>query len=387
MRLFHFFTYYRSLGGVQSILKRHHASDAKRGHDPDFLFAFEPDDFDEPDIAGLGYGGGHSIRSMRAKFAKHSGRFTDSVVVCHNMWGLQFFADLMPAERRVGLLHSDWTGLRPHLETQRGLLDGVLCVSNALVELVSDCLPDLAKANRVALIPYPIDGLAAMPERTPLAKRTVVIGWIGRMQTEQKRIDRLPGLARALESAGIDFRLELLGDGPRQAWLEQQLPGGRTVFHGRKSGDEYWSVLRGWDFITNVSDYEGLPISMLEAFSAGVLPLCPAIGSGGDEYSAKLGDEFVWDAFDFAQAAARLKSILAKPEAALGQARSGARALTKRHSEVEYFRTFDEFVARIADEPRVSAEHLAKRPFYFSDRLPFGLMTRLWPSGCTRRNE
>jgi hypothetical protein len=30
---------------------------------------------------------------------------------------------------------------------------------------------------------------------------------------------------------------------------------------------------------------------------------------------------------------------------------------------------------------------LANRPFYFSDRLPFGLMTRLWPSGCTRRNE
>ncbi len=34
-----------------------------------------------------------------------------------------------------------------------------------------------------------------------------------------------------------------------------------------------------------------------------------------------------------------------------------------------------------------AAEGLAKRPFYFSDRLPFGLMTRLWPSGCTRRNE
>jgi hypothetical protein len=145
--------------------------------------------------------------------------------------------------------------------------------------------------------------------------------------------------------------------------------------------------LRGWDFITSVSDYEGLPISMLEAFSVGVLPLCPAIGSGGDEYSAKLGDEFVWDAFDFGQAAAKLKSILTKPESALGQARAEARALTERHSEAGYFRTFDGFLQRIADEPRAAAERLANRPFYFSDRLPFGLMTRLWPSGCTRRNE
>jgi len=197
----------------------------------------------------------------------------------------------------------------------------------------------------------------------------------------------LPSLLRALESAGIDFRFELLGDGPRQPWLEQQLPSDRTVFHGRKSGDDYGSVLRGWDFITSVSDYEGLPISMLEAFSAGVLPLCPAIGSGGDEYSAKLGDEFVWDAFDFDGAAANLKSILAKPESAIAQARAKARALTQRHSEAEYFRTFDEFVARISNEPRVAADRLAKRPIYFSDRLPFGLMTRLWPDGCTRRNE
>ena len=387
MRLSHFFTYYRTLGGVQSIIKRHHAADAKRGHEPSFLFAFESDDFDEPNVNGLGFGGGHSISSMRTRFVNHSSRFTDSVAICHNMWGLQFLADLMPAERRVGLLHSDWTGLRPFLETQRGLLDGVLCVSNALVELVSGCLPDLTKSNRVKLIPYPVDGLTAMPERAPLTGRTVVIGWVGRMQTEQKRVERLPGLAKALESAGIDFRFELLGDGPRQAWLKQQLPSNRTVFHGRKSGDEYWAVLRRWDFITSVSDYEGLPISMLEAFSAGVLPICPAIGSGGDEYSAELGDEFVWEAFDFGQAAAKLKSIQAKPESAISQARAEARSLTNRHSEVEYFRTFDEFVSRIADEPRVSAEHLAKRPFYFSDRLPFGLMTRLWPNGCIRRNE
>ena len=387
MRLSHFFTYYRSLGGVQSILKRHHTSDAKRGHESNFLLAFEPNDFHESDIAGLGFSGGYSIRSMRGKFANQSRRFTDSLAICHNMWGLQFLADLMPAKRRIGLLHSDWTGLQPHLKTQRSLLDGVLCVSNALVERVSSCLPDLAKENRIELIPYPIDSLAAMPVHPPLAKRTVVIGWIGRIQSEQKHVERLPSLAKALGSAGIDFRLELLGDGPKQTWLEQHLPNNRTVFHGRKSGDDYRAVLSGWDFVTSVSDYEGLPISMLEAFSAGVLPLCPAIGSGGDEYAAKLGDEFVWKAFDFGQAAAKLKTILAKPESALGQARIDARALTRYHCEAEYFRVFDEFLQRIDNEPRVSAARLAKRPFYFSDQLPFGLITRFWASGCTQRND
>ena len=387
MRLSHFFTYCRSLGGVQSILKRHRTSDAKRGHESNFLFAFEPNDFEEPEISGLGFDGSHSIRSMRSAFKHYSDQFADSLAVCHNMWGLQFLADLLPAQRRVGLLHSDWTGLQRHLETQSGLLDGVLCVSDALVDIASACLPDLANENRIELIPYPIDTTALIPERLPLAKRTVVIGWIGRMQSEQKRVERLPGLAKEFETAGIDFRLELLGDGPRQNWLKQHLPQERTVFHGHKSGEEYQTVLRDWDFITSVSDYEGLPISMLEAFSTGVLPLCPSIGSGGDAYANKLGDEFVWEAFDFAQAAAKLKFLLAKPESVIGQARANARALTERHTEAEYFRVFDAFLQRIAKEKRVSIEHQIKRPFYFSDWLPFGLITRLWPSGCTRRHD
>ena len=61
--------------------------------------------------------------------------------------------------------------------------------------------------------------------------------------------------------------------------------------------------------------------------------------------------------------------------------------MTEQHSEAEYFRIFDTFVKQISELPRLSNERLATRPFYFSDQLPFGLMTRLWPSGCFRRNE
>ena len=387
MRLTHFFTYFRNLGGVQSILKRHHHSDNSREHDSRFLFSFETDNFKEPNISGLGINGWDSIRSIRKKLANHSDLFPSSVAVCHNMWGLQFLADLIQAKRRIGILHSDWTTLRPFLESQKGLLDGVLCVSNKLMELVTECLPELTKDNRIQLIPYPIDGVPSMPNRLPIAKRPVVIGWIGRMQKEQKRVDRLPDLLKAFDNAQIDYRFELLGDGPMQGWLEQHLPANRTVFHGRQSGDEYYSTLSKWDFITSVSDYEGLPISMLEALSVGVLPLYPAIGSGGDEYAEKLGNNFIWKAFKFDQAASNLNLILEQPNVNLHQSRGNALNLTARHSESEYFRIFDSFTQQIVDLPRISNEQLPKRPFYFSDQLPFGLMTRMWPNGCFRRND
>ena len=383
MRLTHFFTYFRNLGGVQSILKRHHS----REQDSRFLFSFEANNFKEPNISGLGVDGWDSIRSIRKKLAKHSDLFPDSVAVCHNMWGLQFLAELIPAKRRIGILHSDWTTLRPFLQSQKELLDGVLCVSNTLMELVAECLPELSKDNRIRLIPYPIDGVPIMPNRMSLVKRPVIIGWIGRMQEEQKRVDRLPGLLKAFDDAQIDYRFELLGDGPMQEWLEKQLPANRTVFHGRKSGDDYYSTLSKWDFITSVSDYEGLPISMLEALSAGVLPLYPTIGSGGDEYAEKLSSNFVWEAFQFEQAASKLNLLLKQPEATLHQLRLNAVNLTARHSESEYFRIFDSFTKQIVDLPRISNAELPNRPFYFSDQLPFGLMTRIWPNGCFRRND
>ena len=383
MRLTHFFTYFRNLGGVQSILKRHHS----REQDSHFLFSFEANNFKEPNISGLGVDGWDSIRCIRKKLAKHSDLFPDSVAVCHNMWGLQFLAELIPAKRRIGILHSDWTTLRPFLQSQKELLDGVLCVSNTLMELVAECLPELSKDNRIQLIPYPIDGVPIMPNRMSLVKRPVIIGWIGRIQEEQKRVDRLPSLLKAFDDAQIDYRFELLGDGPMQEWLEKQLPANRTVFHGRKSGDDYYSTLSKWDFITSVSDYEGLPISMLEALSAGVLPLYPTIGSGGDEYAEKLSSNFVWEAFQFEQAASKLNLLLKQPEATLHQSRLNAVNLTARHSESEYFRIFDSFTQQIVDLPRISNAELPNRPFYFSDQLPFGLMTRIWPNGCFRRND
>ena len=383
MRLTHFFTYFRNLGGVQSILKRHHS----REQDSHFLFSFEANNFKEPNISGLGVDGWDSIRCIRKKLAKHSDLFPNSVAVCHNMWGLQFLAQLIPAKRRIGILHSDWTTLRPFLQSQKELLDGVLCVSNTLMELVAECLPELSKDNRIQLIPYPIDGVPIIPNRMSLVKRPVIIGWIGRMQEEQKRVDRLPSLLKAFDDAQIDYRFELLGDGPMQEWLEKQLPADRTVFHGRKSGDDYYSTLSKWDFITSVSDYEGLPISMLEALSAGVLPLYPTIGSGGDEYAEKLSSNFVWEAFQFEQAASKLNLLLKQPEATLHQSRLNALNLTARHSESEYFRIFDSFTQQIVDLPRISNAELPNRPFYFSDQLPFGLITRIWPNGCFRRND
>ena len=385
MVLNHFFTFYQSLGGVQSILKRHHREDHRRGHNSRFVIYFEKTIYTDPSITGLGLTWRDTIASTRQKF--HHLEFpADSIAVCHNLWGLPFLADLMPAHRRVGLLHSYWTGLEKFIAAQRGLLDGVLCVSNPLVELVRHCMPEL-DGERVTLIPYPIDGMGLPPCRPAMMERPVVIGWTGRLEVEQKRVDRLPLLVAALESIELDFRLEILGAGPRESWLRRKLPPERVRFHGRKTGDAYWSALKGWDFIVSVSDYEGLPISMLEALSTGTLPICPKIGSGGDAYAGRLDPEFLYPPGDFKAAAKAVRTAVEKPETDLESLRQAAHAMTEPHSETNYFRTFDSFVEHIGKLPRVSQTYHPPRRFFFADHCPFGVLRRLWNRGSNKRND
>ena len=164
------------------------------GHDSRFLFGFEPNSIAEPNINGLGLGGWDSIRGIRAKFSRNSASFPDSlatVTICGcSFWPTSCW------RRRIGLLHSDWTDLRPFLRSQQGLLDGVLCVSNALVELVAECLPAMANGNRYGSSPTRSTASPRCP-RGALAKRPVVIGWVVKVG-RTKRVERLPAPVRGV---------------------------------------------------------------------------------------------------------------------------------------------------------------------------------------------
>jgi glycosyltransferase involved in cell wall biosynthesis len=305
-------------------------------------------------------------------------------MVYHNFWGLHFFADLDRAGRRLGVVHSFFPGLPQVLRGSRGLLDGMLCVSQPLLELVRRELPELA-GDRTGLLPYPVARPRAETAQPPLAGRPLTLGYAGRLSFEQKRVDRFPPLVRALETAGVDFQLEFLGDGAQAGWLCGQLASHpRVRFHGLLTGEAYWSVLRRWDVLVFVTDYEGLPITLLEALSVGVLPLFPAIGSGGDDYAAQLRPDLLYPAGDLAAAAAAARRLAGAPEPEIAALRQRANDLVRPHLGDGYGRTFAGSVARVGELPRRSRAVFGRRPLYLADRLPLGVVGRVFPAAVWR---
>lgn len=360
------------------MLRLHHEADAGQGLDSRFCAYFERPGLAGPRVDGLGLSGLSSVHGARRCFAR-AGSAAGGVFACHNFWGLPFFADLDGSERRIGVLHTDFPGLAGWLPGVRGLLDGALCVSEPLLELVRRQLPELA-AERSQFLPYPVARDRPEAPQSELGGRPLVLGFAGRLSFEQKRVDRFPLLVRELDRAGVEFRLEFLGDGPQAAWLRQQTAGeARVRFHGRLTGAAYWDVVRGWDVMVFVTDYEGLPIALLEALAVGVLPLFPAVGSGGDAYARGVRPDLLYPAGDLTAAARVVRALAATPAAAIRELRDRANEQVRPHLGDAYVRTFAAAVRGARERPRISQSRFSPRRRWLADRVPFAAVRRWWP--------
>lgn len=385
--LTHFFTFYSKLGGVETLLKRHLANDARWDIDPNVLAFFEPDPKDNPKVTGVGLTWRDCVISARSKTHAKRRETPPDVALYHNFWGIPFLADLDRTSRRIALLHSDWPGINATLKAQRGLVDGVMCVNDVLQQQIIDQIPDLS-SDRVVVLPLPINDSPIVPEHQPLQKRPIVCGFSGRVVKAQKRVDRLPRLCESLDRIGLDYRFEILGDGPEKNWLEGQFSGNPKVrIHGRRSGDEYWKILSSWDVIVFMSDYEGLPISLLEAFSLGILPIFPQIQSGGDRYARSVRSDFLYPPDDFDHVARVLQGLKSASNESVSELREKAKGLAESHRGDAYLKAYGDFVREIVDQPQISPLQFPKRPFYWSDYLPFAAMRRFYYRGFYNRND
>ena len=98
----------------------------------------------------------------------------------------------------------------------------------------------------------------------------LIAGYVGRLATE-KRVDLLAGLT-ALEGV----RLVIVGGGPAEAALRQQMPG--AVFLGERRGEELAAIYASLDVFVHSGPYETFGQTLQEAAASALPVVAPAAG-------------------------------------------------------------------------------------------------------------
>ena len=110
------------------------------------------------------------------------------------------------------------------------------------------------------------------------AGQPIRLGYVGRLEENQKRISDLIRLGDALRSRGVSFTLTIAGSGPAESDLRKRLEesewAGSVTFLGWRSVEElYSSVYTKLDILVHFAAFEGITIAPREAMAHGVVPV------------------------------------------------------------------------------------------------------------------
>lgn len=135
-------------------------------------------------------------------------------------------------------------------------------------------------ADEITLIPNGINPApydAIMQASQTTHRKTLSLGFLGRLEHNQKGVLHLPGIVTALRREGVDFHLRIAGKGKHEKALRGELANeiadGSVEFVGSLDATAVPGFLSSIDVLLFTSHFEGCPNTLLEAMMAGAVPV------------------------------------------------------------------------------------------------------------------
>jgi glycosyltransferase involved in cell wall biosynthesis len=167
------------------------------------------------------------------------------------------------------------------IKTCTASLDAVVATNRLACKLASS-IGEL-EGGRIYHAPYGV----ALPAHSAVSKSRLApfrIGFVGRLEKPQKRVDELLAIIRELDRQKVNYRLSVAGSGPDEKWLRAELTSnikqGTVTFLGALSSKEVENLYDTIDALLITSRWETGPIVAWEAMARRVLVVTSAyIGS------------------------------------------------------------------------------------------------------------
>ncbi len=205
------------------------------------------------------------------------------------------------------ILHGDFDYYYDLARKHQDVVDIFITCSRLIHEKLVKLLPD--RVSDIHHIPYGVPNAEKTRSAAPGSLRLL---YAGRLEQGQKRIFDLPRIDEALRKRNANVNWTIAGGGPHETELRARWAGGGNVrWAGVLPNKATTELMASHDVFVLPSEAEGLPLALLEAMSAGLVPVVSDLPSGIREVveSGETGFLNPVGAVDsFAHAIARLDS-------------------------------------------------------------------------------
>jgi glycosyltransferase involved in cell wall biosynthesis len=204
------------------------------------------------------------------------------VVGCLGPQSLEILRYVPRGVSRLGMLQTDDPPVYAMLVNYAPLLDAAVGVSEYSCEVLRS-YPQLAN-KAIYYQPYGVPTPETPRARSPIPDQPIRIAYIGRLVREQKRVHLFPQILQALINSQRPFVWRIAGEGGQFSWLQKNLhtnsPQQVISFEGQVPYHRIPELTLNSDIFLLPSDYEGLPLSLLEAMAQGAVPVVSDLPSG-----------------------------------------------------------------------------------------------------------
>ena len=198
---------------------------------------------------------------------------------------------------RIGMIQSDDACVYDLVESYLPWIDIVAGVSNEICRKMQERLGGRITPVVVAQ-PYGVP----MPEKpsAPLPGGPLRVLYLGRVIEAQKRVGLMARVMKRTLAEVPDIRWTIAGDGPELEAMKAEFAAEaeRVRFLGSVPYSQVPGILPEHQVYFLCSDYEGLPLSLLESMGAGLVPVASDLPSGisevvndGNGFRVPLDDE------------------------------------------------------------------------------------------------
>ncbi len=231
----------------------------------------------------------------------------------------------------VLVVHSDEEAYFESIRRLGPYVSAIVCVSDHLGHKVRKKFP--RSAGKVHVIPHGVRVPEVFPARQPCGQGPLSVIYAGRLVHYQKRVMDLPDILRKLKARGVPVRLTIAGSGRDEQELTKRMRAfcqdGTVVFKGVLSREETLEEFGKHQVAIMTSEFEGLPLSLLESMAQGCVPVVSAVKSGIAQVVRDGRNGFCVPIGDTGAFADRLERLFREPACRQAMAHSAYRTLAE----------------------------------------------------------